>query len=95
MKIRRSSSSLTNVFCMTTTTPLHLEIRSRAETLHEGGTTLREFYEWFVPATWQVELTGEQEAIRLTREIAHLFNELSAGDLTASEVIEQLALAIA
>jgi hypothetical protein len=80
---------------MATTIPLHLEIRFRIATLREGESSLREFYEWFVPATWQVERTGEEEAIRLTHTITHLFSEFSAGDLTASEVTDGLlALAV-
>jgi hypothetical protein len=79
---------------MATSTPRHNEIRSRIAAVLDGESSLREFYEWFVPATWQVEQTGEAEAIRLTHEIAHLFSEFSGGDLTASKVMDGLSLAL-
>ena len=72
-------------------TPLDLEIRSRLIRVIAGDTTLREFYRWFVPATWEVERTENPEAIRLTHLLAHLLNEFSAGDLTAEDVKRRLA----
>jgi hypothetical protein len=90
----RSSAASTRLVGIPMTTPHHLAIRSRIATLLKDGTTLRdlrEFYEWFVPATWQFESTGEEESIRLTNEISHLFSEFSAGDLTAAEVMDGLA----
>lgn len=75
---------------MVTTTPLDLEIRVRLERVISGAMTLGEFYRWFVPATWEVELTGQPEAIRLTHEVAHLLNELSLGDVTTREMKRRL-----
>ncbi len=46
------------------TTPLDLEIRARLMRLLNGETTLREFARWFLPATWNVEATGNDEAVR-------------------------------
>jgi hypothetical protein len=76
------------------TTSLDTEIRSRTIAVLEGDSTLADFYRWFVPATWQVEQTGNAEAIRLTHDIAHLLNELSTGGLTFQEARRELQRAI-
>jgi hypothetical protein len=78
---------------MATTTPLDLEIRSRLSAVLAGEMPLREFYRWFVPATLDVEYTGNPEAIRLTHDLAHFFSELSAGILTRDEIRQMLASA--
>ncbi len=72
------------------TTPLDVEIRSWIARVLTGEATLRDFYRWFVPATWEVERSGNAEAIRLTHALALLLNEFSAGDITADDVKRQL-----
>jgi hypothetical protein len=71
------------------TTPLEIEIRSRAATVLRKEAGLRDFYRWFVSATWQIDPT-DLEARRLSHEILHLFNELSAHILTQSEFMREL-----
>ncbi len=46
---------------------------------------MHDFYAWFVPATLEVERTANLEAIRLTRDLAHFFVELSAGVVTRDD----------
>ena len=58
-----------------------------------GETSLRNFYRWFVPATLEVEYTGNPEAIRLTHHLAHFFSELTAGILTREEIRQTLEAA--
>lgn len=72
------------------TPSLDLEIRSRMACVRAGEITLGDFYRWFVPATWEVERSGNAEAIRLTHELSHLCNEFSAGALTAEDVRREL-----
>ena len=66
------------------TTPLDLEIRRRVAAVLEGKSSLRDFYRWFAPTTWEVD-PKDLEAIRLRNEITHLFNIRSAGELTPGE----------
>ncbi|MBA2597667.1 MAG: hypothetical protein H0V00_13675 [Chloroflexia bacterium] len=66
-------------------TPLDREIRSRLSAVLAGEVALRDFYAWFVPATLEVERTANLEAIRLTRDLAHFFAELSAGVVTRDD----------
>jgi len=74
-------------------TPLDLEIRTRIAAVLSGDVPLRDFYYWFVPATLEVERHSEPEAARLTYTIAHLFAELSAGDISPREFKRDLQLA--
>jgi hypothetical protein len=79
---------------MALTTPLELEIRRRIASVLAGESSLRDFYRWFMPATWELESTGNPEALRLIHDITHLFSELSAGDLSHAEMLHELALAV-
>jgi hypothetical protein len=72
-------------------TSLDLEIRSQLARVLTRETSLRDFYEWFVPATWEVEQSANDEAIRLTYQIAHLLNNFSADDISAEDVEGQLS----
>lgn len=71
-------------------TPLDTEIRSRLTAVLAREVALREFYDWFVLATWDVGRSGNIGAIRLTNELDLLFAELSAGVLTGAEVRQAL-----
>ncbi len=73
-------------------TPLHHAIQTRLCQALTGEMTLREFYRWFVPATWGVTPESDPGAARLTYQIEHLFNERSAGDLSHDELRTELAL---
>jgi hypothetical protein len=78
---------------MTLTTPIELEIRHRIASVLAGESSLRDFYRWFMPATWDLECSQNPEAIRLIHDITHLFSELSAGDLSRAEMLHELAKA--
>jgi hypothetical protein len=67
-------------------TPLDVEIRSRLTAVLAGEANPRDFYDWFIPATLEVEATGSPEAIRLSHDLIHLFAERSAGMLTGAEL---------
>jgi hypothetical protein len=74
-------------------TSLDIQIRRRIFSLLEGHSTVSEFYRWFVPTTFQIERSSNPEAIHLTHRVAHLFSELSSGDLTPRELRHELDLA--
>jgi len=75
---------------MTLTTPIELEIRRRIASVLAGESSLRDFYRWFMPATWDLEGVQSPEAIQLIHDITHLFSELSAGDLSRAEILHEL-----
>jgi hypothetical protein len=75
---------------MALTTPIDLEIRRRIASVLAGELSLRDFYRWFMPATWDLDCTENPEALRLIHDITHLFSELSAGDLSPSEMLHEL-----
>ena len=51
-----------------------------------GQLSLEQFDEWFVPATWDVDKTGDQATIDLTYEIILRLAEYSNGDCTEAEL---------
>jgi hypothetical protein len=61
-------------------------IRERLRDYLAGETTLDEFEEWFVPATWHVERSGDVEADSLTGKILLVLAEFSHGDWIEEEV---------
>jgi hypothetical protein len=73
-------------------TPIEHEIRSRIASVLAGESSLRDFYHWFMPATWELECTENPETLRLIHDITHLFSELSAGDLSPPEMLHELEL---
>jgi hypothetical protein len=73
-------------------TPLYNAIQTYLGQALSGEMTLREFYRWFVPATWGVTAESDPGAAQLTFQIEHLFNERSAGDLSLDELRTELAL---
>lgn len=61
-------------------------IRSLLARYLRGEMSLHQFDEWFVPATWDVEKTGDQATIDLTYENVLRLAESSNGDCTESEL---------
>lgn len=51
-----------------------------------GKTSLREFDEWFIPETWDVDRSGDQPLIDLTYEIILRLAEYSNGDCSETEL---------
>lgn len=64
--------------------PASLDSQIRPRLAHSlmGDATLRQFDEWFVPATWDVDKAGDQPTIDLTYEIILPLAEFSNGDCT-------------
>jgi hypothetical protein len=75
------------------TSPLELEIRSQAAGVLSGAILLRDFYNWFIPATLDIDHVRAPESATLTYKIIHLFAELSSGDITPREFKQDLRVA--
>lgn len=67
---------------------LDLEIRKWVARYLAGEISLSVFEEWFIPATWNVEQSGNIEAVDLAHEIDLLLAEHSNGHWTESELRE-------
>jgi hypothetical protein len=86
----RISSSLTRLERIAVASPLELEIRSRLSAVLAGEANLRDFSNWLIPVTLEVERVENLGTIRLANELGHLFAELSAGMLTGPELRQGL-----
>lgn len=70
--------------------PLELEIRSRLDAVLAGEANPRDFYNWLLPVTLEVERVENLGAIRLANVLNHLFADVSAGMLTGPELRQGL-----
>ena len=61
-------------------------IREQLTNYLAGKISLPEFEEWFVPATWAVEQSGNPTAEELTSQILLDLAEFSNGDWTEEEL---------
>ena len=66
------------------------EIRDRLSRYLSGETAWRDFEDWFVSATWDIEKSGNSSAIELTHEIELRFAEFSNGHRTESDLHAKL-----
>lgn len=69
---------------------LQLEIRKAVNRYLSNELDWPEFLSWFYGETWEVEHSDDEEAKRLTSEIELLHAEFSNGDLSESELKEEL-----
>jgi hypothetical protein len=67
-------------------TTLMTELQDRLESYLSGKTTLREFEEWFVPATWDAQDTSNPQLERLRNIIDARIAEYTNGDWTEDEL---------
>lgn len=71
-------------------TSLASEIRRNVARVVAGDLTIRQFEDWFVPATWDVERTADQEAIRLAHQVLHRVAEYDGGLWDDDEFLTRL-----
>jgi hypothetical protein len=71
-------------------TNLHEEILDWAVRYLSGEVTLDEFEAWLVPATWDVESSGDKATQELAHDILSMMVELSSDDLTQAEFDSKL-----
>ena len=69
---------------------LGVELRNQLRRYLDGAISLSEFDEWFVPATLNVEQSGDPAAEDLTWEIYLRIAEFSHGDWTEAELKDML-----
>lgn len=69
---------------------LSCEIRAKMYEYLLEQIPLSKFQDWFTPATWDVERSGDLDAIELAHDIALLFAEYSNGDWTEAEIRDTL-----
>lgn len=76
--------------------PLDEAIREHLRRYVEGTESLRQFDDWFVPATADVDRSGSPEAIDLTYEVFLRLAEYSNGDWTEpqlKQILQSVAVA--
>lgn len=71
-----------------------VEIRNWLDRYLRREITLREFQRWFVPATWNIDETDNDEARQLAAYIDLRFAEFSNQHWTEPDLREQLARAL-
>jgi hypothetical protein len=69
--------------------PLSQQIGVELGRYLRGERTLREFYHWFMPASWDVHRHEDPQAERLVGEIGLKLAEYSAGHVTEDEIREE------
>lgn len=62
------------------------EIRQKISEYLSEALSLRQFQEWFVPATWDIHQAGIQEEVLLTGKVELWLAELTSGHLTEDEL---------
>ena len=65
---------------------LELEIRDWLARYLSGEITLSEFRDWFIPATWDVESSGDFGAENFSYDLELLFSEFRSGHRTEQEL---------
>ena len=68
------------------TQPLDQEIREHLVRYLSGELSLRDFNRWFMPATWNIDRSGNDDAERLVGDIGLALAELQAGHATEEQV---------
>ena len=63
-----------------------MKIREELGKYLSGEISLQEFQDWFVPETWDIHKSGDQEGIELAREVELRLAEYTNGHRTESEL---------
>jgi uncharacterized protein DUF3224 len=61
------------------TTSLVSDIHTSVARVVAGDMTIRGFEDWFVPATWDIERSDDDEAVRLAHWLLHQMTEYDSG----------------
>jgi hypothetical protein len=57
-----------------------------------GDLSLRDFQDWFIPATWDTRKFRDPDAVRVVRRVQLALAEFSSGDRTEPELKAELAV---
>jgi len=66
------------------------QIRERLADWLSGKISLTEFEDWFVPATWRIESSGDDAAENLVDEIELNLSEYSGGYLSREQLMDAM-----
>jgi hypothetical protein len=66
------------------------QIRNGLSEWMDGKITLREFEDWFVPATWDIHQSGDEKAEDLADEIELRLSEYSGGYLSREDLRSEM-----
>lgn len=67
------------------------EIRQRLAEYLQGIISLRQFEDWFVPATWDIHKSNDPESEALTDEIESNLSEYTGGQLSRHDLEKALS----
>lgn len=67
------------------------QIRDRLQRCTRGEESVEEFQGWFVPISWNIEQSGEQEAIKLAYQIDGMLAESSSANWPDKDLKEELS----
>jgi hypothetical protein len=70
---------------------LQSEIPDNLSSYLQGGKTLQDFEDWFMPVLWDVAEGHDESSVRLAGAIGRLMAECSRGDRTEASLREELA----
>ena len=68
------------------TQPLDQQIREHLVRYLSGELSLRDFNRWFMPATWNIDRSANEDAERLVGDIGLALAELQAGHASEDQV---------
>jgi hypothetical protein len=71
--------------------PLEIQITNQAVRCIEGDSSLEQFREWFVPASLDIEISGNPSAVALAHRIDGILAEASSAHWSDSEIVDALA----
>ena len=66
------------------------QIRENLAKWINGKSSLAQFEDWFVPATWDIHRSGDQAAENLVDEIELSLSEYSGGYLSHQELVDAM-----
>lgn len=69
---------------------LGIQIQQQIAEYLSGKISLIEFQRWFIPATWDVHLSGNQTATELAYKIELMLAEYTSGHLSEDEMQREM-----
>ncbi len=73
---------------------LETQVRDRLRQYVDGQLTVREFQDWFIPNTWDIDVRLQSPLVSLYGEIELRFAEYTNGHLTEPELRDLLTAAL-
>jgi len=67
------------------------QLRKQLGKVISRDTTVRDFEDWFLPATWDLSEKADPTAFALVADVRLALAEFDRGDLTENELLDKLA----